>query len=233
MQSLSQEYLELIAQFQNYLAQEYAPRSWLEVNRESYWHFRRWIQDAGAKIPHPEIKTAQKSEVLAQAPKNLPPIINKNPVVDVANEIKTVKSPEPTEKLKKVDEKIAVSIEQQASAIEKQDFSDIRKMVLERMPEQVLLDNPLDDSLAKSIKNAWKTNPKQASFVTNLCKAIKVIFGLNAQVNGSRLLWGDEKKYEIELGDLEAYARDPQLKARLWKSIQEQNHDVPICIRSP
>lgn len=223
MSSIADEFLELTTQFQLFLIQEYSPQTWFQVSRESYLNYRSYaialnqtakkmnIQEAEVRREMPEVKAqgAKKQEVE-----------NKNQKIvenAIANSPKNAAIAPQKEKIVSASKK---ELEKPSTTREKQDnFADIRKMIAEHYPEQLILPQPPEDSLAKKIKNAWKTPSKTESFVANLCHALKVVYGIKAEVVGKSLQLGDAKNSVIELINIEEYLREPKLKANLWKTI--------------
>jgi hypothetical protein len=206
--SPSNEYTVLIAQLQSYIVQEYAPQSWLGVSRDSLLYYRQYAMAQGMRKQ--EIKPVQP------AVKNQPfNITQKAPEVKIQEPPIKVQAPLPSplpvqENVKVKTKKIDI---EPSPSTEKQDFSDLRKIMAERFPEQVLLANPPDDSLAKKIKNERKMSPQHAAFITHLCRAMEVVHGVKAEVTGKVLRWENKS---CELQDIDQYLQNPKLKAELW-----------------
>jgi hypothetical protein len=121
-----------------------------------------------------------------------------------------------------------VIVPEKEPVVEKQDYSDLRKIMKEKFPEQILLDHPPSDEKAMAIKLQWKNEKlkpdlifivgevreHQKTFLDNLCKAIKIVLNKNAQV-ADKAMVADV----IELNDIDLYFREPSRKAELWKRI--------------
>ena len=222
------EYLNLIEQFQLHLMQEHTAHSWLAVSRESYWNYRTFASSIQKSAPKQEIiHESQKVPVQKIEVKKEP---ERNPVQ------KPVEIPKPAPKVSltapEPEKKIKTSPLEPAAPKELDNFADIRKILSERFPEQVILPQPPDDSLAQTIKTAWKNTtlnlvvsnaqPRHFSLLENICKAIQVVYGLKAEVIEKKLAGSKIKTSFIDMGDLDAYLREPKAKAHLWKVIAEK-----------
>lgn len=235
MQPITKEYLDIIAEFQIHLIQEYSPQSWLGVSRESYLHYRTYAiaQNQGArqqetnKSPEP----IRSPEQVSKKPETVS--VSHEPVVKPQAIAPKVPSATPVQEKSAFIPKTALL--EQPVTIKKQDFSDIRKIIAERFPEQIILPQPPDDSMAKAIKDAWKNNhqkpeiflvvakaqSRHAALLENLCKAIKIAYNMKAEVV-DKIPLGDVREHVIELADLDAYLREPKLKANLWQTISQR-----------
>lgn len=213
---------DLIAQLHIYIFQEYSPQSWLEVSRESYLFYRNFAKSLN------QTQANLKREIV----ENQPPVIKREePKVKshAKQEVAQFQKPEsemlpakkPVSLEHKIEIKQAVTQDIPSQKVEKQDFSDIRKIIMENFSEQVILYQPPDDTIAKSVKNGWKTQSRNTLFIQNLCHALKITYGITAEVIDKKLICGDKNKHFFELEDVEVYLREPRLKAQLWKKIKD------------
>ncbi len=221
---IKSECLDLVVQLQLYLMQEYpSAQSWLEVSRESYTHYREFAKSLNRESIHkknaedksPELK-ARHAEPESEKQETIP-----KREVEIKPAISLIQQPAPVDVPIKNLAKIKTSPALTPNAPTKiaQDFTDFRKLIADHFPEQVILSQPPDDSMAKATKNAWKTQPHHVSFLENLCKAIWIVFGLKTKVNGRNLQWGESTESIVELEDLDSYMREPKLKSILWKTL--------------
>lgn len=220
MRTITNEYLDLIAECQVFLFQEYSRQSWLEVSRESYLNYRQYAISKQEPEKRRQEPVARRQEIIARS---------QEPVVRRQEPEAKIQEPE------KRSPELEVRSKEQPPSVEKQDFSDIRKSLAERFPEQIILPQPPDDAIAKNIKNGWKNSPqhpqiflvvskpqpRHSSFLTNICNALKIVHGLGAFVVEKSLL-GDVKELIIELEDLDIYLREPKRKAHLWHAISQK-----------
>lgn len=235
MRPITNEYLDLVAEFQVFLFQDYSRQSWLEVSRESYLHYRNYAmsrsQGAVDRSPGPEAKSQE--QIVRQEP-----VARRHEPEKRSQEPEAKSTPQPEDKSHKSEvreQTPSVKSNEQLSPIEKQDFSDIRKILAEHFPEQIILSQPPDDTSAKKIKNGWNhspqlpkiflvvTNPlpRHSSLLANLCHALKIVHGVKADIIEKSQL-GAVKEPLIELEDLDVYLREPKRKAHLWNTISKR-----------
>lgn len=234
-ENVLQDVYELIATLQIHLAQEFGTQSWFDVSRESYLYYKNFAMGSNQTIRKAELKAPVKE-------RNDPIIKNQEIKIAAAPLQSNVKAENekaplaevlpPTLSKDKNKNSTAQPIREQISLVDKQDFSDIKQAFLERFSDHVILPQPPDDSLAKSVKNAWKTNVKiylvvpkienrHHSFLANVNKAIKIVYGVNGEIIEKNSMPPMMKGQSIELKNLDAYLLDSKLKANLWKVITE------------
>jgi hypothetical protein len=235
---LISEFLELSSSIKSYLNQEHINQSLLEVSRESYLEYRTWYTTTSkTPVPAPKAIEVQEKNIpqkssLPPPPANLPkpaPISKPQSYTSVA----LSKPATPPSEVKPIVEVKPITIEK-IEEQSKEDFSDIRKILKEKFPDQVLLDHILDDTEAKSVKNLWKQeklppdvlfitgklNEKQQLFVENICLALKTFKNKKARFLPVKPSEVSEKTQTIELDSIDLYFKEPQRKIELWNRLK-------------
>lgn len=225
---------ELISDLKAHIIQEHAQDPWLLVNRESYLYYRHYaVSQNKSPVATPSVSIPQKKETIV--------IPEKKPTQPISSEAKTkviIETPpkellEPAKTNPVEKAPVTKTIEtEQLKPVVKDDFSDIKKIMQERFPEQQLLAQPPEDSLAKQIKNGWKTikaetnlfliisdvKPHQSRLLENIVFAIRTVFKLNVAVVKKKEM-GQSSGKMLEVPDLEMLLNVPAQKAALWKEI--------------
>lgn len=250
MTPFHREYLDIAAQLQTFLIQEYPVASWIAVNRESYAYYRSYAKNAQAPaiVAHStSIPQPSKSSTPLQELKKPLEAVSEKPIITSEHHKK------PSTDVKEVTSHLPKSYQAIAAApppsqynpkvilldipgnMEPHPLADIHKIVSERFPDQILLDHPPNDLQAKTVKNAWKQpsiknhvilllsspQPSDVPFITQVARAIRIVYGIDVKIC-EKPLEDESESYVIKLAALETYIHEPQKKAELWKIITDQ-----------
>lgn len=206
MASPSETYLELLALTRQYLLQEHTPNERLYAESESYHYFRDLVvRRQGAKttaeITPPSTPVA-KTSLPQPTPMSKP--VHQTPVkANIAAPVKKPPLPLPTPPLplstgtepkKPPKENGAFTLEPMARA-EPVDMEEIRKLVSEKLPGFVYIDQIPDDTEARRLARSWEQAkqayevlilsfdepPKAQAFLNNIARALNA-YGIPATV---------------------------------------------------
>lgn len=238
MPPANREFLDLLSNIKLYLFQEYSPQSWIGVSRESYMEYRVFavkLNDYGKSTKPPSPQNIPKEIIPPSIKPKTQDSITKAPTSQPlsAEEAKT------EFKNQKIENPITVAPRQQkddGTHKNLPDFSDFKKIVQQHIPHLVMLPSPPEDSLAKKIKSEKKETTlffyvkslegEQSLFLNNLCKAVKIVFGIKADVINNPISFS-ERQCLLELPNVEIYIREPKQKATLWKTIESLLQQLP------
>lgn len=247
MSSIVNDTQQLISDLKSHIIQEYAQDPWLLVNRDSYLFYRNYAlsqnkpsQPTSTSTPTLSNNIPLKKELVKPQEMPADPILSQETKPKEIPQAVTPKEsaiPPSTKSLPVEKVPVTKTIEmEQLKPVANNDFSDIKKIIQEKFPEQVLLAKAPDDSLAKTIKNAWQTvkvetnfylvisdvKPHQKKLLQNIVFAIETILGQCVEVVQKRTM-GQISGKGLELPDLELFLNAPAQKAALWKEINRIN----------
>lgn len=206
MISPHESFTELLDLTKRYLLQEYSISDRLFSEKETYDYFRAYAlqnkkaEHAGQVKGNQAVPVCPKVANVPSVPK-VPPVANVPPVPKVANV-------PPTERIKKEEnvetsqtsQRPELKLEQPAAA-QAADFTELRKIIREKLPQVHLLDHLPDDTEAKALAAGWAKEkqaaqililsfdepPKHQLFLANIAKALQM-FGFHAIVtNGLKI----------------------------------------------
>lgn len=224
MIQLNEEYADLVAMTRLLLLQEHSRNDWIMTDSATYEYFK-----------HHAIKKKTEATPL---PMSLKPKQTPTPPPTAAT-----RSPQP----KIIPKKPTTFIELQSLPPPPiHDFSDIRNILTKKFPQQTILDQIPGDEQAKETRQRWQqhhsapdcaTIPKDIPikhqlFLQNTSKAVQICYNTVTAIsvqklnpsNGYRLTISlkENKKEEViplEISNIEAFFKDPLLKAKLWEEI--------------
>jgi glucan-binding YG repeat protein len=203
MISSREQYAELLALTKRYLLQEWMPGDKILSEAETYSYFKAYAlqnQKKGAvkTVPDQRGGLDKSSPIKAVTSHRTPNEERSHRTPNVASSHRTPNEEKSTPKVESVTATETVTVTGSSP-----NFTELRKIIQEKLPHIHLLDQLPDDSEAKALANNW-TKEKQAAqiiilsfdepakhqlFLENIAKALK-LFGFHAVVaNAMKMEW--------------------------------------------
>lgn len=272
MTQIRDEYLELVSLTKQYILQEKKSTDWVESESETYQYFKKQALEKKGQVvapvapPAPVVAkpapafTVPKPPVVSppepvQSPQQIKPIVQEV-VIPIVSAPVVETPPAPKVEAKTVAKKGSSFELEPFGPPPVHDLGDLRKIVLEKFPQQQILDEPPSDLAARQINGAWQKQassiavlilsfnepPKQKAFLANLAKAINVTIAPAVVVNAHKFeaekSWGDVlKSADLKLviaTDYGIYAL-PELMKHYRDQPREAKHfldKTPLCLLS-
>ena len=228
-------YSELLSLTKRYFAQEYAPSDKIFSEPETYGFFKAFAakradakdQSPGkipqAASPQPAVQMHPPSPSFAPKQKTddkavgqrLKTVLEPAPALQINHPIAKATQP-PENQVPKAKQEALFFVPELPPAIKSVDFSDLRKIFVEKLPHIRLIDQIPDDLKAKSVANAWTRErmkpqvmilafdeaPKHLAFLANIAKALEACGSSAEVVNAVKIERGNEWKELLKSQEL-------------------------------